>query len=188
MAKNGLAKIETTKRPSWAKKLDDREFRFVSEYLIDLHRTKAVLRARITEKYDYARTLAAELMARASVVEAIDIALSENAPGPRQWILGRLALIARGDMSDFVDWETDDVGVLRVHVKDSRDIAPELRQLIKRIVHQKDGTLKIELHDPVRAIELLSKVSSIALLRDSDAAAGGLKLETLVIESMILNV
>lgn len=170
----------TPARPVWAENLDDREYPFVCEYLVDLNGTKAALRAKLTTDERYARQAAYDIVHRAHVSLAIDVAMGEQAAGPRQWLVRKLANIADGNMGDFgLDW--DEQG--KVSMKASKDIPREVMALVKKFYRTADGEVRFELHDPLRAIEMLGKVGAIALTREKLEIEGGLTLDMIIRES-----
>lgn len=155
--------------------LSDRETQFVREYLVDLNATQACVRAGIATSAS-ARSRGYELLRRSAVTLAIDEAMAECGAGPRQWLVTRLAEIARANIADFVDW--DDKG--SVTFKALGQVPSELKAVVKKIVRTKDGEVRIELHDPLRAIEILAKVGTIGLTRDAIQLQGELTLEQMV--------
>jgi phage terminase small subunit len=170
---------KSAEAPAWAEGLDDRETQFVREYLVDLNATQAMVRC--GAKLESARSLGYDIVHRPQVSAAIDQALAENASGPRQWIIGKLANIARGNLEDLLNWDEDG----RLTLKAGSTVPREIKALVRKIGYDKDGNLKLELHDPVRAMELLGKVSKIGLLTEKvDVTSGGLSLEQLVMKSL----
>jgi phage terminase small subunit len=174
-----VRRVATAARPVWAENLDDREYKFVCEYLVDLNGTQAAVRAGISTEAS-ARQRAYEIVHRAHVAQAIDVAMGEQAAGPRQWLVRKLAAIADGNMGDFgLEW--DDKG--KVTMKASKDIPREVMALVKKFYRTSDGEVRFELHDPLRAIEMLGKVGAIALTREKLEIEGGLALDMIIRES-----
>lgn len=166
-------------RPVWAEKLEDKEYKFVCEYLVDLNGTQAAIRAGIASEAS-ARQRAYEIVHRSHVSQAIDVAMGEQAAGPRQWLVRKLANIADGNMGDFgLDWDENG----KVSMKASKDIPREVMALVKKFYRTADGEVRFELHDPLRAIEMLGKVGAIALTREKLEIEGGLTLDMIIRES-----
>lgn len=178
MAKSA-AKSEEVKRPEWARDLNDREYAFVCEYLVDLNGRQAIKRLGWHTENDPASDAAYVLMRKPVIARAIEMAMEASAAGPRQWLITKLAAIADGDLSEIGSWEKN-----KFVLKDSDKISPEIRKLIKKIHTTKDGDVRVELHDPLRAIELLGKVGAIGLTKEKIALEGNVTLEQLVMDSM----
>jgi hypothetical protein len=166
----------SAERPKWSEGLTDSEFAFVAEYLIDHNGTQAALRSKICDHERSARQRAYELIHTAHVSLAIDKAMVEAAPHMRTWLTSRLANIARGNIAELVHW--DEAGNLIF--KASAELPPELQSLVKKISRTKDGDLRLELHDPMRAIETLAKVGTIGLTKETVTLDGKVDLESLV--------
>ena len=75
----------------------------------------------------------------------------------RNEILVRLTEIANANIMDIVNIEYDDEGVPLVHVKNKKELSEIDQRVIKSIQPGKFG-LKVELHDPMKAMEQLSKM------------------------------
>lgn len=153
-------------RPVWASDLNDEEFKFVTEYLVDFNGSAAVRRMGIAE--NWVREKAYELVHKPHVARAIDRAIIEDASGPRQWMLGRLRTLSDANVLDFFDIDVNGVWLLRP----KKDLPIELQRCVKRIVRTKDGEIRLEVHDPLRAMEIFAKVANIALGRDAVAMDG----------------
>jgi hypothetical protein len=139
---------------------------FVHEYLLDLNITQAAYRAKIGSTLNTARVVGSELFHTRHVARAIDMALTEDASGPRAWLLNRLAEITNANVDDFFDWldvTTDNITHGVITLKAGSKVPRELRRCIKGIEIKKGGQVKITLHDPVRAAEIMAQVRSIAL-------------------------
>lgn len=166
-------------RPSWAEGLADEEYRFVDNYLIDLNGTKAAQRMDPNRSDETAAQFGYRMKARPHVVKAIDLAMAGDSAGPRQWLVTKLQAIADSNLADFI--KIDINGDLTVKSWD--DLPRELTALVKRIKKDKDGNISIELHDSLKAVEILGKVGSIGLTRESVNIEGRVTLEDLVKQS-----
>lgn len=157
-----MAHDSPKKRPKWARGLNDREFRFVSEWLVDLsYRGAAIRSGLVGSTDDSTRSMAYEMAHRPHMTRAMDEALADDASGPRQWITTKLRAIADANMGDFFIWDENNVCT----IKPWKDMPREVTALVREIVQTKDG-VRLKLHDPVRALELLAKVGSIGLTRE----------------------
>lgn len=168
-------------RPAWAKDLTDREFAFVTEYLVDLNAGAAARRAfpDITAATSYDSGW--QMRQKPHVVAAIDAAMLESVAGPRQWMVGKLAAMADGDLSEFLQVDKD--GKVRL-VKGWDDIPSAVKKLFRKVYNDKHG-LRIELHDPIKAMELLAKVVPGVVVENIDVKAS-ITLEALVLGAMKL--
>lgn len=170
-------------RPEWAKELSDREFAFVSEYLVDLNASAALRRMALPDISEGSIwETASQLKKRAHVARAIDAAMAQDASGPRQWIVSKLAAIANSDIKDLLEW--DEAGKLTL--KASKGLPPEISSLVRKVYRLKNGEMRFELHDPVKALEILAKVSSIGLVADRIDINATVTLEALVLGAMKL--
>ena len=166
-------------RPAWAKDLDDREFGWVTEYLVDLSASNAVRRALPNVSEGSVWDTAYQIRHRPHVVAAIDAAMLESVAGPRQWMVGKLAAMADGDLSEFLEVDKD--GKVRL-TKAWDDIPAPVRKLFRKVYNDKHG-LRIELHDPIKAMELLAKVVPGVVVENVDIKAS-VTLEALVLGAM----
>lgn len=188
MAKKGTAIVAAAEqpavptRPEWSKDLSHDEYLFVSEYLVDLNGSKAVHRIWPDLTDGSARVKAHEFRHRAHVARAIDGAMAQDASGPRQWITGKLAAIADADIADLLSWDENG----KLTMKASKDLPPELTKLVRKVYRLKNGEMRFELHDPVKALEILAKVSSIGLVADRIDINATVTLEALVLGAMKL--
>lgn len=181
MAKNRTAIAPKPELPAWANDLSRDEFVFVTEYLVDLNGTAAVLRIWPDLENSSARSKASDLRNRPHVARALDAAMLESVAGPRQWMVGKLAAIADGDLSEFI--MLDEHGVVRL-VKPWDKIPKDVKKLFKKMYNGKEG-IRIELHDPIKAMELLAKVIPGVVVDQIDIHAT-VTLEALVLGAMKL--
>jgi phage terminase small subunit len=138
-----------------SKKLDDRQDRFCSEYLVDFNATRAAIAAGYSEKT--ARSQASDLLTRPNVQDRVkelaESTMKETGDNRRRVIL-ELQMIAYGDMKDFMDWKDG-----KIEWKDSKILGDKTRlvQEISESYSANGGSRKIKLHDKLKALEMLSK-------------------------------
>lgn len=166
--------------PAWAKKLTDRERVFCEQYLVDLNKTAAALRCGFGSDAHSAATIGYELFKRPQVIEALDKAFQAKSAGARMTIIDRLMAITEANIGDFFEWCDDVRGVV---LKKGKDVPKELQSLIKAIEIGKDGRVKLTLHDPVRAAEILVKLKPLGLM-DNSVSTGEGTLEAIIGASM----
>lgn len=166
---------------AWAKELDQRETAFVRQYLVDFNATQACLRANLTTDTKTAGQMGWEFRQKPHVVNAIDKALETNSAGPRQWLLGQFREFSQASIDSFFDW-LDDEG--RIVLKKGSDVPKEMRRFIKKVRILKDGDVVIELHDQMRALELIAKVAGLERTKKADDE--GDALEKLIYAALAL--
>lgn len=153
--------------------LNEKQVRFVAEYLVDMNATQAAIRAGYSEKT--ARSIGQRLLTNVDIQTEIQDAMakrSERTKITQDQVLKELAQVAFANGTDFarvvvreVPMTTvDEDGNLQtvtklqqlVEVKDTDRIPPEKRAAIARIKEGKYG-IEVSSHDKVRALELLGK-------------------------------
>lgn len=110
--------------------LNDKQRRFVEEYLIDLNATQAAKRAGYSE--DSAGSIGHELLKKPEIQLAIQEAQkarSERTKIDQDWVIKRLSLLADAKTTDFASWDAGGV-----YFKDSKDLTPEQAYLINEVV------------------------------------------------------
>ncbi len=147
-----------------SKDLTPRQSRFVEEYLVDLHITKAAIRAGYSARSAY--STGHRLMRNAEIQNAISKArakLSESTKISAERVLDAYAKIAFGGLSKFLN--VSDEGAITV---DLRDCTPEdLNILSELVVEDIDKSpergssparrIRVKMLDRLRALEALSK-------------------------------
>ena len=146
--------------PEWTKELDEKELRFVTEYLVDCDAHHAVLRAEIfpldENSPQKVGAWVSRMMKSQKVCHAIWMASRTIlGDGLRASILHRLAAIAFSNMGDFVTIENQ-----TVKMKNSAQMTREQLACIKKIKQSSGASTSIEfeLHDPQTALTLLMKL------------------------------
>lgn len=134
-------------------KLNDRQEKFLQEYLVDFNATQAAIRAGYSKKT--AAAAASRLLRNVKVsqrLKELQTEMYENAEIDRQEILEQLADVAFYDIHDYV--EVCDGSLMKL--RDIDALPPKKRRAIKTI---RNGKYGIE-------IEFDSRVKSLGLLMD----------------------
>ena len=145
--------------------LTDRQRVFVVEYLVCWNATQAAKRAGYTGSYETLRVTASETLRRPEVQAVIKARIAEKAMVADE-VLARLADIARGNMVDFISVN----GHTRVDFKKAEALGK--LHLIKSYSKNARTGVRIELHDPLKALELLGKAHGLFTDR-VDITSGG---------------
>lgn len=160
-------------RPDWAKALNDREYRYVGEYLKGFNSTRAALAAGFAPSSAYQR--AYEVKHRPNVRAAINAALREAMPHLKLTLAERMTAIATTDMGEIVEW--DHVGKRRklsMKLRPLGELTPEQRASIKAI-RTRSGpsgeSFDLVMHDPIAAVERLTAL--LEMTKDTGAVGGG---------------
>lgn len=171
-------KQEGKTEKSRGRKLSDRQRAFVSEYLIDLNGTQAVLRAGHNSKPTSAAVTASRLLRNANVAEAIDKGLQERGGTTRTRIVDELAKIAFSDIRKAVEWHGDlvrekdnpdggDVLVIKeifsnhVRLIDSAQLDADTAAAIAEVKQSPTGGLSIKFHDKLAALDKLGRALNL---------------------------
>lgn len=139
--------------------MNQRQQRFVREYLVDLNATAAYVRSgyRATKRHT-AEAGSSALMRNHEVAEAIRKAqgsIMSKLEVTAERVLGELAKIGFADTTAAVYVENG-----RVLVKDTKELTADQRAAIAEIAEattEHGGSIKVRGHDKVRALELLGK-------------------------------
>lgn len=134
-------------------KLNDRQERFVDEYLVDLNATAAAKRAGYSEKS--ASRIAIELLNKTHVsaeIQKRQAKLRGKLEITQERVLEELAAIAFANGTDFATITHN--GLVRLTPTD--EVPEEKKKAVASIKEGQYGT-EIKLHDKVRALELLGK-------------------------------
>lgn len=134
-------------------KLNDKQKRFVDEYLVDLNATAAAKRAGYSEKTAY--SMGQRLLKKVEIQAAIQkrqAKLQSKLEITQERVLEELAAIAFANGTDFVTVTA--AGLL--NVKPTSQVPKEKLPAIAGIKYNQLG-VEIKLHDKVRALELLGK-------------------------------
>ncbi len=156
------------------KPLNEKQRRFVEEYLIDLNATQAATRAGYSPRT--ANEQGARLLAHVSVAQAIRDALDRRSARTeitQDMVLAELAKIGFADMRKLLKWtgnlprmdliEAEESGEVEitaanfVRLFDSEELDDDIVGAIAEISQTKDGALKVKLHDKQAALVNIGK-------------------------------
>jgi len=155
------------KRREASKEPSDKEKRFVIEYLRDYNGTAAAIRAGYSE--NGAHVQAYQLLHRDRVRKAIDEHekdLSTRFLVTRERLMKEMSIAGYADMADYVDVENGEV-----NIKDFKDLPPQITRAIKKVGYsQRTGKFTLELHDGLKAKELMGK--EIGMFKDKMELSG----------------
>lgn len=164
-----------------AKKLTDKQQRFVEEYLIDLNGTQAALRAGYSEKT--AGRQACELLEKTHIAEAIAEAKAQRSIKTSidaTYVLNRLVEIDQMDVLDILD----DDGHMRPVSQWPKVWRTTLSGMdINRLssIGKGDDAIesvlqKIKWPDKVKNLELIGKHVEVQAFKDQLGVSGGMKI------------
>jgi phage terminase small subunit len=143
-----------------AHRLTDRQRLFVAAYLGPA-KGNASEAARIAG-YSHPAQVGSRLVHKSAVSEQIKAGLTEVALTSSQ-ILANLSEIADGSLDDYLKVTTR--GKVTLDLAKAKK-AEKLR-LIRKIKIDRNGEVQIELHDPIRALDLLGKYRNLFTDRDA---------------------
>lgn len=177
-----------TKREVVSVALNDRQKRFVEEYLVDLNATQAARRAGYSEKT--AEQMGYQLLQKTSVSAAIQKAMADRQKRTeitQDMVLKELANVAFANGTDFAKvvcrevpmTVVDDDGNMQtvmklqqlVEIRDTERVAPEKRAAIASIKEGKHG-IEVSSYDKVRALELLGKHLGMFVKQEVETSEG----------------
>lgn len=140
--------------------LTDKQKAFCLEYLKDFNGTRAAIRAGYSE--NSANEIASENLAKpnvASYLNELKEKLNNDTENDIRKIIMELQLIAFGSLRDVSEW---DAGGLSV--RNSSELINGKDRLVSEISEnrsEKSTTVKIKMHDKLKALELLGKYHKI---------------------------
>ena len=140
--------------------MNERERRFVAEYLIDLNASAAA--ARVGYGSRHRAQYAFRLVRRHDIAAAIAKAEAERAENRRvtgDRVLSEYARIAFADMRDFVDWGPDHFALRAVH----SDWQGGALAHVQPPTNGKPGSIR--LHDKHAALEILARYTGLLDLK-----------------------
>ena len=170
------APVPESSKPGWTAGLTNRQWMFVSEYLVDLNGTQAAIRAGYAESG--AAVEAHRLLRKANIAEAISAALAGRTGVTQTRIVDELAAIGFTEIHDLLDW--DDKG--NVTFRSPEAIGPQARRAISSI-KMKDGKIEeFRMHGKQAALEKLGKIIGIDhdTLRLTGHAGGAIEIANMV--------
>jgi phage terminase small subunit len=137
-------------------KLTPKQKRFIDEYLVDLNATQAAIRAGYSKRT--ACFIGYENLTKPQIKEALGVAqenLSRRTQVTQEQVIAELAAIAFANIGDVMSWGPG--GVL---MKSAEELPPEVLASVADVSNSKGkegGTIRIKLHDKLKALELLGK-------------------------------
>lgn len=147
--------------------LNEKQKRFVEEYLVDLNATQAAIRAGYSKKTAY--SMGQRLLKKVEIQAAIQGAIENRAKRTeitQDRVLTELARVAFASGADFARVVTLELPqdpitgksrkVQAVELTDTDELPPEKRAAIAGIEETKNG-IKVSSYDKVHALELLGK-------------------------------
>lgn len=141
-------------------KLTKKQERFVDEYLVDLNATQAAIRAGYNP--NTAASMGGENLRKPQIQEKIaekQKEIQKQTGINREKILSEIASIAFDDISNYLDFWTDEDGEVRVRVKDSKTI--DTRN-ISEISVGRDGRFKLKMYCRDTALYKLAEYLGIS--------------------------
>lgn len=137
---------------------------FVKAYVATLNATKAAELAKYKGSNQTLRSVGSENLSKPHIKAAIDAGLELHGIMSESELLSRLTLISKGDPSGYIKIRTitkrDNDGATWDEEQPYFDIqqfqADGLGILLKKLYYNSNGPV-VELHDPVRCMELLGK-------------------------------
>ena len=164
--------------------ITDRMKKFVDEYLIDFNATQAAIRAGYSP--DTANEQGSQLLARPDIRELVaegQKAIAERTQTFQDNAVDELKIVGFSDLADFLTVKEGGI----VEQKSFDQLTKEQTKCIKKIKqvvrssHSADGTilhqtatLEVELHDKLRALELLGR--HLGMFNDTLRLEGALPL------------
>ncbi len=165
--------------------ITDRMKKFIDEYLIDFNGTQAAIRAGYSS--DTANEQASQLLARPDIRELVaegQKAIAERTQTFQDNAVEELKLVGFSDLADFLTVKEGGI----VEQKPFDELTKEQTKCIKKIKqtvrssHSADGTIlhqtaviEIELHDKLKALELLGR--HLGMFNDTLRLEGALPLQ-----------
>lgn len=135
-------------------RLNEKQRRFVDEYLIDLNATQAAIRAGYSEKTAY--SMGQRLLKNVEVCAALErrkAARIQRTEITQDFVLTELMKIAKADGTDFAS-----VGKRnRVTLTPTEELPPEKRAAVAAIKKGAKGAVEVKTYDKLKALELLGK-------------------------------
>ena len=144
--------------------MNRRHEQFINEYLQCWNATQAYLKVYPKSGYEAARRSASDLLTNPDIAEEIKKRIAENAMKADE-VLARLAEQARGDISEFVAVDGDN---LKIELNDETGQPKTKTRLIKKVtLHRsvrtikdstfEDTTVTLEMYDAQAALQLIGR-------------------------------
>lgn len=162
-----------------AKRLTEKQKRFVDEYLIDLNATQAAIRAGYSS--DSAKEIGSENLTKPNIANAVDQAIAERSRRTginADRVIREIAKIAFVNAGEVVDLDT----ALLMDKISEDDMAAI--QSVKVKTFGEDGIEReVKLADKLKALELLGK--HLGLFKDKVVIDGNVKTEMSVLTGIL---
>ena len=144
--------------------MNKKQRKFKDEYLKDFNATRAAERAGYSGDENTLSSVAHKLLRNAEISAAIKKHMEESAMSTDE-ALARLAKMARGSMADFIRFDEAGHPSIDLQMAETLGVLDLIKKLKlkERIVKSNDDetiidrTVEVELHDPVRALELIGR-------------------------------
>lgn len=136
--------------------LNEKQKRFVAEYLKDLNATQAAIRTGYSEKT--AQEQSSRLLSKVIIQEAIQKEMNKRAKKTevtQEMIVNELKRIAFSGMKNVASWNESGV-----RFKPSEDLSDDDAASVQEVhesTNQHGGSLKIKQYDKLKALELLGR-------------------------------
>lgn len=140
---------------------------FVNEYLIDFNATQAAIRAGYSART--ARSQGHRLLTNVDIIEEVKLRVADKAMTADEVLL-RLADIARGDMSDFLELK-DGVSTPYLNFRQAKERGK--LHLIKKFKYSSEGYPEIELYSGYDALVQLGRAHKLFVERQEVTGADG---------------
>lgn len=161
--------------PEWAKGLTALQRRFVEEYTKDCNATRAAKTAGYSEKT--ASEMGWENLRKPQIAAAVTARLNELSMSANE-VLHRVTIMARGSLYPFLKFKEEGEWAVDITTPDALAALPTLktitvdRKIGRRVIDFDDGgrmtvstiedeRIKVELHDQMRALELLGRAHGL---------------------------
>lgn len=144
--------------PKKKPRLNDKQKRFVSEYLIDLNATQAAIRAGYSSKPTSAEVHGLRLLRNSRVAELLSKrqAEIERRTGISvDRVIREIARVAFADIRSFVTWGPNGVTMMDSEMLDEDDAACVAE--VTETTTKDGGSRRFKLHDKIAALTLLAK-------------------------------
>ena len=164
-----------------SEKLTAQQELFCHEYLVDLNATEAAKRAGYSKKT--ARTQGSRLLTNVAIMTRIQELLApkiEKIEITAEKVIQELGRIAFAKMTDVARWTHS--GMEFIPSRDLTEDQAATILMVSESTNQHGGSLRIQQHDKLKALELLGK--HLKLYTDKVEHSGNLTLEDLVAGSM----
>lgn len=160
-------------------RLNDKQQRFVAEYLVDQNATQAYIRAGYVARGHSAEVNAERLLRQAEVRAAVDAEMAKSLDKlaiTRERVLAEIARVAFGDKRKLMAWGPGGVILTDSTTLDDDDAAMVAE--VSETTSATGGSLKLKTHDKVKALELLGRHLALFTDKTEVTGKGGGPLET----------